>query len=443
MRDPKPFSPLPFFFSILLLSLGFALFSYFRPFPTTETEWEFLANIKAATEEGGLISSREPLAIWFVVAWKKLFGTNYIPSFLVLAGLFYSLFLHLFMLLLRSEEWKRNHYLLVYLAAFLPFSYGFPTSYFTETLCLVFLLLVFLTFRLEKMTDLLIFPTFTALAFFSSFIMFYLGFTFFVIFTGIRGSRKAAQKTSVFYKKRNVPFLFLLGYLGFFILSLFYFSYTNFFGPSSISFLFKTWYTSALLILLPLVVLGIGHVLLKTEKELNTITASVVIVLFIAVSIYFVFKNLKTADKEPWELQSKNLTKAFGQALILKSDPIYLPKEFSFAFYFQTGTKTKYMREETVTDKSFLYVNGIWNQDIQLVQKSGLFRRNSRSFAIVPISENDVLIQRATSEKIRNEKSLQFIVKKVDEAWLETTIKHPFDVYTAGLQKKFGYLTFY
>lgn len=443
MRDPKPFSPLPFFFSILFLSLGFALFSYFRPFPTSESEWEFLANIKAAVEEGGLISAREPLAIWFVVAWKKLFGMNYIPSFLVLAGLFYSLFLHLFMLLLRSEEWKRNHYLLVYLAAFLPFSYGFPTSYFTETLCLVFLLLVFLTFRLEKMTDLLIFPSFTILAFFSSFIMFYLGFTFFVILTGIRGSRKAAQKTSVFYKKKNVPFLFLLGYLGFFILSLIYFSYADFFGPNSISFLFKTWYTSALLILLPLVVLGIGHVLLKTEKELNTITASVVIVVSIAVSIYFIFKNLSASDKEPWELQSKNLTKAFGQALILKSDPIYLPKEFSFAFYFQTGTKTKYMREETVTDKSFLYVDGIWNQDIQLVQKSGLFRRNQRAFAIVPISEDDVLIQRTTTEKIRNEKSLNFIVKKVDEAWSEIPTKRPFDNYTTGLQKKFGYLTFY
>ncbi|PKA24660.1 hypothetical protein CH381_19705, partial [Leptospira sp. mixed culture ATI2-C-A1] len=159
--------------------------------------------------------------------------------------------------------------------------------------------------------------------------------------------------------------------------------------------------------------------------------------------IYFIFKNLNASEKEPWELQSKNLTKAFGQALILKSDPIYLPKEFSFAFYFQTGTKTRYMREETVTDKSFLYVDGIWNQDIQLVQKSGLFRRSQRAFAIVPISEDDVLIQRATAEKIKNEKSLNFIVKKVDEAWEGTPTKRPFDLYTAGLQKKFGYLTFY
>lgn len=443
MREPKPFSPIPFFFSILLLSLGYALFSYFRPFPTTETEWEFLANVKAATEEGGLVSAREPLAFWFVVTWKKIFGSNYIPSFIALAGFFYSLFLHLFLLLLRNFEWKRNHYFVVYLAAFLPFSYGFPTSYFTETLCLVFLLLVFLTFRLEKMSDLLIFPTFTLLAFFSSFIMFYLGFTFFVIFTGIRGSKKAAQKTSVFYKKKNVPFLFLLGYLAFFVFSLIYFSYSNFFGEASVSFLFKTWYQTSLMILLPILTIGIGHVLLKTEKELNTITASVVLGFTILTSIYFIFKDLKASGVEPWETQTKNLTKSFGQALILKSDPIYLPKEFSFALYFQTGTKTKYLKETVIPDKSFLYVEGIWNQDIQLVQKSGLFRKSNRSIGIVPLSEDDVLIQKTTSDRIKNEKNLNFIFKKVDDAWGIVPTKRPFDVYTASLQKKFGYLSFY
>jgi hypothetical protein len=443
MREPKPFSPIPFFFSILLLSLGYALFSYFRPFPTTETEWEFLANVKAATEEGGLVSAREPLAFWFVVTWKKIFGANYIPSFIALAGLFYSLFLHLFLLLLRNVEWKRNHYFVVYLAAFLPFSYGFPTSYFTETLCLVFLLLVFLTFRLEKMTDLLVFPTFTLLAFFSSFIMFYLGFTFFVIFTGIRGSRKAAQKTSVFYKKKNVPFLFLVGYLAFFVLSLFYFSYSNFFGEGSISFLFHTWYQSSLVILLPMLTIGIGHILLKTEKELNTITASVVLGVSIIASIYFIFKDLRSGGAEPWETQTKNLTKSFGQALVLKSDPIYLPKEFSFALYFQTGTKTKYLKESNVSEKSFLYVEGIWNQDIQLVQKSGLFRKSNRSLGIVPLSEDDVLIQKTTSDRIKNEKNLSFIFKKVDEAWENVPAKRPFDEYTSSLQKKFGYLSFY
>lgn len=117
---------------------------------------------------------------------------------------------------------------LYFLAGFLPYSYGFPTSHFPETVCLVFILLVFLTFRFEKISDLVVFPTLTLLAFFSSFTMFYLGFSFFVIFSTIRGARKQAQRTSVFYKKRNVPFIFLWSYLGFLFISLFLISYFDF-----------------------------------------------------------------------------------------------------------------------------------------------------------------------------------------------------------------------
>lgn len=443
MREPKPFSPIPFFFSVLFLSLGYAIFSYFRIFPTTETEWEFLANVKSITEEGGLISAREPLALWFVVLWKKMFGVNYIPAFLALAGIFYSLFLHLFMLLLRRDEWKRNHYLFVYLASFLPFSYGFPTSYFSETLCLIFLLLLFLTFRFEKLTDLLVFPTLTFLAFISSFQMFYLGFTFFVIFTGIRSSRKAAQRTSVFYKKRNFPFIFLVGYLGFFILSLILFSYTDFFGPNSFSFILNTWYESAVYILLPLITLGIGHILLKTEKELNTYTASVVVLILIAVSIFFIFRDLTNSVVEPWDVRTKNLTKAFGMALVLKSDPIYLPKEFSYALYFQTGTKTKYIKDSQVSDKAFYMIVGIWPQDINLIQKTLFGKKSTRLAGIVPLGEDVVLVQKGFVERIKSQNNLDFIYKKMSDGIEEFPERREFDRYITYIQKKFGYKSFY
>ncbi|MDF3819945.1 hypothetical protein P3G55_08555 [Leptospira sp. 96542] len=445
MREPKPFSPIPFFFSILFLSFGFAVFSYFRPFPTTETEWEFLANVKSVTEEGGLVSQKEPLAMWLVVLFKKVFGLNYIPAFLTLAGFIYSLFLHLFMLLLRREEWKRNHYLIVYLSAFLPFSYGFPTSYFGETLCLVFLLLVFLTFRFEKITDLFVFPILTAFAFFSSFIMFYLGFTFFVLFSGIRGSRKAAQRTSVFYKKRNIPFLFLIGYMFFFILSLVLFSYTNFFGDSSFSFLLSSWYEQILYIILPVLLLGLGHILLKTEKELNTYTASIFVLGLIIVSMYFIFKDLTNTEVEPWENRTTKLTKAFGFAQILKSDPIYLPKEFSNALYFQTGTKTSFMKpnDEKVSDKSFFYVSGLWNQDLQLIQKSYLFKKNNRLAGIVSLGDDVVLVQKTVLDRMRSDKALNFIVKKIDENWDLFPTNRPYDDYIKSLQAMFGYQSFF
>ena len=270
MREPKPISIPSFLFSILVLAICFTIFSSFRPFPTWETEWEYLANLKSLTEEGGFYTAREPLPFALLLIWKKITGLNYIPAFLSLAAFFYSTFLHLFLLLLRRDSWGRNHYLFLFLAAFLPFSYVFPTTYFPETVCLVFILLVFLTFRFEKLTDLIVFPVLTLLAFFSSFTMFFLGFSFFVIFSGIRGARRQAQRTSVFYKKKNIPFIFVTSYLIFFAISLVLISYFDFLGPGSVSTLFGEWFSISKYIILPMLLVGIGHILLKTEKELNT-----------------------------------------------------------------------------------------------------------------------------------------------------------------------------
>ncbi|MCZ8343357.1 MAG: hypothetical protein O9301_10025, partial [Leptospira sp.] len=341
------------------------------------------------------------------------------------------------------DEWKRNHYLIVYLASFLPFSYGFPTSYFSETLCLVFLLLLFLTFRFEKPIDLVIVPVLTFLAFISDFRMFYLGFTFFVIFTGIRSSRKAAQRTSVFYKKRNLPFLFLIGYLIFFVISLILFSSFDFFGPNSFAYLIKQWYETSLYILLPLLTLGIGHILLKTEKELNTYTASVVVVILTGISIYFIFRDVTKVNLEPWEERTKSLTKAYGMAYILKSDPIYLPKEFSYALYFQTGTKSKYLRDDSFTDKAYFFVPGIWTQDLVLIQKSLFGKKSSRLTGFVPLGEDVLLVQKTAMDRIQNTSSLEFIYKKMAEAYVGFRSRRPFDGYIEFLQRKFGYKSFY
>jgi len=443
MREQKPISITAFLFSILVLALSFTIFSLFRPFPISEMEWEYLANLRSLTEEGGFYSAREPLPFVILLFWKKISGLNYIPAFLSLAGIFYSLFLHLFLLLLRKDSWGRNHYLFLLLAAFLPFSYIFPTTFFPETVCLVFILLVFLTFRFEKLTDLLVFPLLTLLAFFSSFTMFYLGFSFFVIFSGIRGARKQAKKTSVFYKKRNIPFIFVTSYLIFFVISLLLISYFHFLGENSVSFLFGEWLTLAKYLFLPLLILGIGHILLKTEKELNTYTASVVTLILIAISIFFIYRDLTKSDKEPWEAKTNSITKAFGQATILKSDPIYLPKEFSYALYFMTETKTNYLRLADENPKTFLYVTGIWSQDVLLIQKSLLGKRGGRVLGLISLGEDSILIQKGLLERLRTVPALDFIVKKSIETWQSFEPTNGYHRYMKGLQDRFGFKSFY
>ncbi|WP_135760003.1 hypothetical protein [Leptospira idonii] len=402
-----------------------------------------MANLRSLTEEGGFYSAREPFPFLILVFWKKISGLNYIPAFLSLAGFFYSLFLHLFLLLLRREAWGRNHYLLTFLSAFLPFSYGFPTAYFPETVALVFILLVFLTFRLEKLTDLLVFPALTLLAFFSSFTMFYLGFSFFVVFSGIRGARKQAQRTSVFYKKRNVPFIFLTSYLVFFFLSLFLISYFDFFGPSSLRYLFGEWLMESKLVFLPVLILGVGHILLKTEKELNTYTASIVAVILIAVSIFFIYRDLTKTEKEPWEVRSSGITKAYGQAALLKSDPIYLPKEFAYALYFSTHTKSFYHKTKEESPKSFLYVTGIWPQDVLLIQKTLLGKRGGRLAGLVPLGEDSILIQKSLSDRLKAYPALDFIGKKVYEVWEELPGITLYQMYLQKQQNYFGYPSFF
>ncbi|TGL61804.1 hypothetical protein EHQ58_04100 [Leptospira ognonensis] len=443
MREQKPISIPAFLFSILVLALGFTIFSLFRPFPISETEWEFLANLRSLTEEGGFYSAREPLPFMILLFWKKISGLNYIPAFLSLAGIFYSLFLHLFLLLLRRDSWGRNHYLFLFLAAFLPFSYVFPTSFFPETVCLVFILLVFLTFRFEKISDLLVFPSLTLLAFFSSFSMFYLGFSFFVIFSGIRGARKQAKKTSVFYKKRNIPFIFVTSYLIFFVISLFLISYFNFLGETSASTLFGEWVTLVKFLFFPLLVLGIGHVLLKTEKELNTYTASVVTLILVGISIFFIYRDLTKSENEPWEIKIKSITKAYGQASILKSDPIYLEKEFSYALYFVTKTKTHYIRLTDENPKSFMYVTGIWSQDVLMIQKALLGKKGGRLLGLVSLGEDSILIQKSLLERLKTVATLDFIVKKSNESWDSLPFAYGYHHYMKSLQDQFGFKSFY
>ncbi|MCZ8156869.1 MAG: hypothetical protein O9264_12150 [Leptospira sp.] len=401
-----------------------------------------MANLRALTEEGGFYSAKEPLPFVILLFWKQITGLNYIPAFLSLAGFFYSLFVHLFLLLLRRDSWGRNHYLLAFLAVFFPISYSFPTEYFPETVCLVFILLVFLTFRMEKITDLIVFPLLTLLAFFSSFTMFFLGFSFFVLFSGVRGARKQAQKTSVFYKKKNVPFIMLTSYMGFFILCLLLFSYFDFLGPHSIQSLANEWWSITKVVVLPLLVLGIGHILLKTEKELNTYTASVVSLILIAVSMFFIYRDLRKTE-EPWEAKTTSITKAYGQASILKSDPIYLPKEFSFALYFLTKTKTHYLRNTTESPKSFQYVTDIWSQDVISIQKSLLGKKGGRVLGLVSLGEDSILIQKSVLERMKGYPALSFLVKKIEDSWESSPSLIPYHKYTRGLQEKFGYNSFY
>ena len=55
----------------------------------------------------------------------------------------------------RKNEWGLNHYFIIYLVAFAPFSIYLPFEYLEEMLCLVVILLLQVDFKMENVGDLL------------------------------------------------------------------------------------------------------------------------------------------------------------------------------------------------------------------------------------------------------------------------------------------------
>jgi hypothetical protein len=117
------------------------------------------------------------------------------------------------MLNYRKNEWGLNHYFIIYLVAFAPFSIYLPFEYLEEMLCLVVILLLQVDFKMENVGDLFKLISLTFLAFVSNLMMFLLGYTLFVILNSVFFMNKQKAKPTVFYKKKNVAGQLLLIYM--------------------------------------------------------------------------------------------------------------------------------------------------------------------------------------------------------------------------------------
>ncbi len=403
MRDPKPFRRLPFFWSVLALSFVFSIFTFARTydsFPSSISELESLANLKSLQENGHFYSFVEPLPFLMLVFWNKISFFSLNLTVITLSAFFFSLFLHLFLLLLRREEWKRNHYILPFLSAFLPFSIQFPSEHFTAVVCLVFVLLIFLTFKMEVITDLLVFPALTILAFLSDLKMFLLAFSFFVLFTGLRKAQTQAQRTSVFFKKKNIPLILVLIYFSFLALVLFLFQMVQFFGNNSIEILLLHWYSLVKLLAIPLIVISIGYFLLKTEKELNTVTATGITVVLILVSMFFAFRESREFSNNELNTETEELDRILKQRKKeITSDNLYLPYSHSLALYLKSNLETKWRLDGISTDPNdknefsfFIYIAGFGESELQPLEKDFGIKKGKLP-GVFPLSPNNAIVQ--------------------------------------------------
>ncbi len=108
-----------------------------------------------------------------------------------------------------------------------------------------------------------------------------------------------------------------------------------------------------------------------------------------------------------------------------------------------TKTKTKYLRLADENSKTFMYVSGIWPQDVLLIQKSLLGKKGGRLLGLVSLNDDSILLQKGLLTRLKSVSALDFIVKKAEESWNTYYPINPYHNYMKGLQQYFGFNSFY
>jgi hypothetical protein len=440
-QERKPIQPLPFFLSIVFLAVLFTIYLSLRPIPADPEAYAYLANLRALTETGSFFGIDEPLPILLLFFWKSVFGLNYLTAFHSFSALGFSFCLHLGLLLFRRHEWKMNHYFLVYLSAFLPLTHEFPVTYFNEMICALFLLSIAHTFRMESILDLLLFPALCLAAFFADLRTFLFGFSLFVLVQGWFSMQKVKSRTTVFYKRKNIPFLVMMFYFGALGLFLIIASIIDFFDPDSFSSLVRHWFRIILQTGPAILAIVIGNLLLDTEKELNTRTFTGILVLLIFGVILFNYskydsqKNLELEEFRSDMVRSQVKLSAGIQILGSPIQGNYL--------YFQTKIPIQFVRSANTPGDLFLFLNDIWQADLnEMNKKYSSEKKRDKKPDIIPLGERSVLISNQVFENLSKEVDTNILKRKAMDAFALTWEETLYLKYLRWQQSLFGYTTY-
>jgi hypothetical protein len=401
--------------SILFLTLCISFFYYFRGDTGNHDTYKRLANLKSLVEVGQLRTYSEPLPLTIISIFKKITFSNYMVGYQIALAFTFSVFLHMIMLNFYKKEWRPNHYFLVYLTAFMPFSINLPFYYHEEIVCLIFLLILNYSFKLEEISDLFFLVLYTILAFLSHIEIFLTGYLIFIAMASLKKMRENKSKTTVFFKKKNIALRIFLTAIGTFMVIALLISLFDFFGKSS--FLHLTEETLEIFYrLIPIILaLFIGQYLLRSEKELNNAGTTAVVVLVILVSIYFSYN----ANKENLDYL-KNLE---GEIVSLKksgrlnSNRIFGSPLVSNYIFYHSGENIQILSKNDFQKNDYFILENFSETD-----KSFLDRKNIPSFQYFILDNSTVLISwelidrfLKESEKSNLQQVLQGIFQTIDE----------------------------
>ncbi|PKA16260.1 hypothetical protein [Leptospira haakeii] len=391
--------------------------------PSNGESFRTLAELRSLSEDGKFFSFREPFPFLLLSFWKSIFGLNYIPAYLSFGAFFLSLGIHLCAYIMERETWKLNHYLFCYLAAINPFSYLVPLNMLGELVSFSFLLVLFLSFRMETVVDLLILVSCTVLGFFSHFTFFLIGFTIFVIKAGTVGIREKKKQQSVFFKRRNLPKLFLFGYLSVLVLGIILLGNLNFYGAHSFGFMGQAVWKYLLGFGSFILILFVANFLLRSEKELNSLPASIGIFALIAISGYFTIRPILGVDKIKLNSLAKDVTSLKGRLIVDQDERIYVSPETSAYLYFISKQKTHFTSYPEIREKDYILLSEVWAVDRKLLQREVKAKNTPYLF----LSGERVLINGFLWKRIQTDPSLKTLKARSIEAKSELSDQKGYD----------------
>ncbi|EMO25469.1 hypothetical protein LEP1GSC170_0004 [Leptospira interrogans serovar Bataviae str. HAI135] len=155
----------------------------------------------------------------------------------------------------------------------------------------------------------------------------------------------------------------LLVYLGIFLALLAVLILTGFYGKNSFENFYKLLWKYLLNFGPLFLILYLGNFLLKSEKELNTITASTVLIVVLLVSAYFSVKPITGINSVKLDTFIKDLVNLKNREVIRNDEKIYADLAVSSYVYFHSKQKLMFVRPTEWRNRDYLFLEEIWLAD--------------------------------------------------------------------------------
>ena len=360
---------------ILFASLWFA--ASYRNYPFSDS-YIYLANLKSLLSGGSLIFDVPVVGTWIMAGVVSVTG-DVMAAYYAYNALVYSVMLHLAMLFFRKEKWLMNHYLSVYMIAFIPyfFSHGFDGDNSVLAFAILFLLLHFV----RAGDNWLILVPFGLFALFLTGLdLFILNFSLLLVYLRIKNIESRKAHSSVFFKRKDFFLYFIIIYIVAVITFIIYAASTGFFDGGLLN---KMLHASVYLFAAG--ALLVANFLLGSEKELNNRVSTVILLVGTAILAYYSVNRL--ADRS-------DLKKLSG--IVRPADRIFADKNNAAYNWFTSGESINYRNLEEAASGDYILLNDVWAADRKDINEN--FRITRRTYFL--IDERSILVRKLLFDAI-------------------------------------------